>query len=105
MRLYKLGAHTKTALKVHLIWIPKYRKRVLSCPAKSESLGFQIIGMKFDVVIQWVIAYGRLVVYPFAGLAVALGKMVLTSYNSLQSLLWHCEIRRKLLRKSHLTKV
>jgi putative transposase len=30
MRLYKLGAHTKTDLKVHLIWIPKYRKRVLS---------------------------------------------------------------------------
>jgi putative transposase len=30
MRLYKLGAHTKTALKVHLIWIPKYRKRVLT---------------------------------------------------------------------------
>ena len=30
MRLYKLGAHTKTDSKVHLIWIPKYRKRVLS---------------------------------------------------------------------------
>jgi putative transposase len=30
MRLYKLGAHTKTDLKVHLIWIPKYRKRVLT---------------------------------------------------------------------------
>ena len=29
MRRYKLGAHTKTDLKVHLIWIPKYRKRVL----------------------------------------------------------------------------
>ena len=29
MRLYKLGAHTKTDLKAHLIWIPKYRKRVL----------------------------------------------------------------------------
>jgi REP-associated tyrosine transposase len=28
MRLYKLGAHTKTDLKVHVIWIPKYRKRV-----------------------------------------------------------------------------
>ena len=32
MRLYKLGAHTKTDLKVHLIWIPKYRKRVLTGP-------------------------------------------------------------------------
>ena len=30
MRPYKLGAHTKTDLKVHLIWIPKYRKRVLT---------------------------------------------------------------------------
>ena len=26
MRLYKLGAHTKTDLKVHLVWIPKHRK-------------------------------------------------------------------------------
>jgi putative transposase len=30
MRLYKLGAHTKTDLKVHLVWIPKHRKRVLT---------------------------------------------------------------------------
>jgi len=30
MRLYKLGAHTKTDLKVHVVWIPKYRKRVLT---------------------------------------------------------------------------
>jgi putative transposase len=30
MRHYRLGAHTKTDLKVHLIWIPKYRKKVLS---------------------------------------------------------------------------
>ncbi len=30
MRRYKLGAHTKTDLKVHLIWIPKYRKQVLT---------------------------------------------------------------------------
>ena len=30
MRRYRLGAHTKTDLKVHLIWIPKYRKRVLT---------------------------------------------------------------------------
>jgi putative transposase len=32
MRLYKLGAHTKTDLEVHLIWILKYRKRVLAGP-------------------------------------------------------------------------
>jgi putative transposase len=32
MRRYSLGAHTKTDLKGHLIWIPKYRKRVLTGP-------------------------------------------------------------------------
>ena len=30
MRYYRLGAHTKTDLKVHLVWIPKYRKAVLT---------------------------------------------------------------------------
>ena len=30
MRRYQIGAHKKTDLKVHLIWIPKYRKRVLT---------------------------------------------------------------------------
>ena len=30
MRRYRLGAHTKTDLKVHVVWIPKYRKRVLT---------------------------------------------------------------------------
>ena len=30
MRRYRLGAHTKTDIKVHLIWIPKYRKKVLT---------------------------------------------------------------------------
>ena len=30
MRRYQLGAHTKTDLKVHLVWLPKYRKRVLT---------------------------------------------------------------------------
>ena len=29
MRRYQLGAHTKHDLKVHLVWIPKYRKKVL----------------------------------------------------------------------------
>ncbi len=32
MRHYRLGAHTKTDLKVHIVWIPKYRKRVLVGP-------------------------------------------------------------------------
>ena len=30
MRHYRLGAHTKSDLKVHLVWVPKYRKAVLS---------------------------------------------------------------------------
>lgn len=30
MRRYRLGAHTKTDLKAHLVWIPKYRKQVLT---------------------------------------------------------------------------
>jgi putative transposase len=30
VRHYRLGAHTKTDLKVHLVWIPKYRKEVLT---------------------------------------------------------------------------
>lgn len=30
MRHYRLGAHTKSDLKVHLVWIPKYRKQVLA---------------------------------------------------------------------------
>jgi len=29
MRQYRVGSHTKTDLKVHLIWIPKYRKKIL----------------------------------------------------------------------------
>ena len=30
MRRYRHGAHTTTDLKVHLVWIPKYRKAVLT---------------------------------------------------------------------------
>ena len=29
MRHYRLGAHTKSDLKAHLVWTPKYRKRIL----------------------------------------------------------------------------
>ena len=29
IRRYRFGAHTKTDFKVHLVWIPKYRKKVL----------------------------------------------------------------------------
>ena len=30
MRYYRLGAHPQTDLKVHLVWIPKYRRAVLT---------------------------------------------------------------------------
>jgi putative transposase len=30
VRHYRLGAHTKSDLKVHVVWIPKYRKPVLT---------------------------------------------------------------------------
>jgi putative transposase len=32
VRRYRYGAHTKTDLKVHLVWVPKYRKKVLVEP-------------------------------------------------------------------------
>ena len=32
MRRYRYAAHTKSDLKVHLIWVPKYRKKVLVGP-------------------------------------------------------------------------
>ena len=37
MRLYKLGVHKKTDLKVHLIWILKYRKKVLTGPVATRA--------------------------------------------------------------------
>ena len=30
MRKYRVGAHTKSDLKIHLVWVPKYRKSVLT---------------------------------------------------------------------------
>ena len=30
MKRYRIGAHTKYDMKVHLVWIPKYRKKVLT---------------------------------------------------------------------------
>ena len=32
MRHYRHGAHTKTDLKAHVVWIPKYRKKLLIGP-------------------------------------------------------------------------
>jgi putative transposase len=30
MRQYRLGSHAKYDLKVHIVWCPKYRKRILT---------------------------------------------------------------------------
>jgi len=30
VRLYRVGAHTKYDMKVHLVWVPKYRRQVLT---------------------------------------------------------------------------
>ncbi len=32
MRRYRLGSHAKYDLKVHLVWVPKYRRWVLTGP-------------------------------------------------------------------------
>lgn len=29
MKKYRIGAHTRYDLKVHLVWVPKYRKKIL----------------------------------------------------------------------------
>lgn len=29
MRIYRIGSHSKTNLQVHLVWTPKYRKRIM----------------------------------------------------------------------------
>ena len=59
MRLYRIGAHTKSDLKVHLVWIPKYRKRILlgQVPVRlrdilrqiSRELNINIISGKISV--------------------------------------------------------
>ena len=36
MRRYRLGSHAKYDLKVHLVWCPKYRKRVLTGPVATR---------------------------------------------------------------------
>ena len=36
MRKYRVGAHTKFDMKVHLVWVPKYRYRVLTSEVNRE---------------------------------------------------------------------
>ena len=37
MRRYTTGSHSKTDLKVHIIWTPKYRKHVLSAQVAERA--------------------------------------------------------------------
>jgi putative transposase len=37
MRRYRQGSHSKHDLKVHLIWVSKYRKRVLRGPVATRT--------------------------------------------------------------------
>jgi putative transposase len=60
MRHYTVGPHTKTDLKVHLVWIPKYRKRVLTgqVAIRARDILRQIaIEHELDIIIskimQW----------------------------------------------------
>ena len=50
MRRYRLGAHTKTDLKIHIIWSPKYRKKVLSGQVAIPSKLFECMGMGLPVL-------------------------------------------------------
>ena len=56
MRRYRLGAHTKTDLKVHLDWIPKYRKRVFTGKVASDHV-HMFIGYRptqnISKIVQW----------------------------------------------------
>jgi putative transposase len=44
VRHYRLGAHTKSGLKVHLVWVPKYRfaaaGRTPESPPPQSALAF-----------------------------------------------------------------
>ncbi len=52
MRRYRLGSHTKSDLKVHIIWAPKYRKRVLvgDVALRARDL-LRSIAMECDLMI------------------------------------------------------
>ena len=52
MRKYRLGSHTKSDLKVHIVWIPKYRKSVLvgEVAVRTRDL-LRRIAMEHDLII------------------------------------------------------
>jgi len=47
MSYYWTGSHTKYRLMYHLVWLPKYRKRILECAVKKrlEELFFECAEM------------------------------------------------------------
>ena len=52
MQHYRLGAQTKTDLKVHLVWIPKYRKKVLIGDVATRTRDIlRKIAMEHDLII------------------------------------------------------
>jgi putative transposase len=52
MRHYRLGAHTKTDLKEHIVWIPKYRKKFLVGPVAVRVRDIiRQIAIEHDLVI------------------------------------------------------
>jgi len=52
MRHYRYGPHTISDLKVHIVWVPKYRKRVLvgEVAVRSRDL-LRKIAMEHDLII------------------------------------------------------
>src|SRR3954465_15727063 len=57
MRRYRLGSHSGYDLKVHLVWVPKYRKRVLTgaVAVRVRDLLWQITAEN-DLHIIWSIS-------------------------------------------------
>lgn len=52
MRHYRFGAHTKMDMKVHIVWIPKYRKRILTGQVAVRVRDIlRQIAMEHDLVI------------------------------------------------------
>ena len=52
MRHYRHGSHTKSDLKAHIVWIPKYRKKVLigDVAIRARDL-LRKIAMEHDLII------------------------------------------------------
>jgi putative transposase len=53
VRQYRLGAHTKFDLKVHIVWIPKYRKKAITGPVAIRARDLiRQIAMEHDLQIR-----------------------------------------------------